>query len=110
MEDKSALNKSETVNKQIRKLSRYKQVSDTLEGLKENDTHQQTEINRLKGSTDIHKREIDVLQEYSGVAKLDNKEKAYLMYSNGVTQKAVSDELGISIATVKRYWRDFKRR
>lgn len=106
--DKSALKSSETVNKQIRKLSKSKKLSDEHEYLKGNDVKQQKEINKLKGVTTIHTKEIDTLQEISGVGRMSNKEKAYIMYLNGVTQKDVTEELEISIATVKRWWKDFK--
>lgn len=105
--DRSALKGSETVNKQIRKLSRYKRVSDKLESLEESDKHQQAQIDKLDADLGVHTTEIAELKRLTGSKGLSNKEKGEVLYRRGCTQKAVADALGVGLRTVKRWWKDF---
>lgn len=99
--DKSALKSSNTVNQQITRLSRYKKVSDKLEGLEER-------VGGLEDEVDTHSKEIDRLKRHAGIEEIPKKDVGYQMYQHKMTQKKVSEELGVSIATVKRWWREYK--
>lgn len=105
--DRSALKSSETVNKQIRKLSRYKKVSDKLESLEANDIHQQAQLDKLDAEVAVSRSDIVELQDKLGAKGLSNKEKGEVLYRRGCTQKAVAEALNVSLPTVKRWWKDY---
>lgn len=103
--DKSALKSSNTVNQQITRLSRYKKVSDRLEGLEER-------VEGLEDEVDTHSKEINLLKRHTGVETeaLSKRDIGYEMYQEKMTQKTISEKLDVSIATVKRWWKDYKER
>jgi hypothetical protein len=101
--DKSALKSSETVNKQIRKLSKARKLSDTLEGLKLSDRIQQEEIDILKAESVGMKYDIQFLNKVAGLEGEPKKDRAVRMRGLGCTQKAIAESLGVNVRTINRW-------
>ena len=104
--DKSALMQKQSINQQLGRLSRYKQISDTLEELKENDSQQKQAIGSLEDTVVSHEMDIDRLKEVNQLSEMSPKDKAIKLKAKGYTQKSISKMVGKSERTVRNWWKD----
>ena len=103
--DRNSLTTSTTINQQLTRLKRQKDLSDVLDGLKGETTVLKEEVEGLKALTGDIGTDTDNLYEQLNISKLSKKEKASRMKAKGISQSAISRQLGIGIATVKRWWK-----
>ena len=101
-----ALKSSKTPNHQLRELHAQRKLHTTLTGLKADTTALSSKIEGLEVQTVVMDTNLDTVMDLMGIEKLTAKEKASKLKAKGITQKAVSDYLGVSLRTIKRWWTD----
>lgn len=102
---KKILKEASSANAQLRALHKQKTLSDTLEGLKEQSELQENKISNLEAKTSSTELDIKYLHEMQGLEGIPPKEKAAKLKADGHTQKVIAEALGISLPTVKRWWK-----
>jgi DNA-binding transcriptional regulator YiaG len=104
--DKRALSQPQSINSQLGRLAKSKELSDTLETLKETDIRQQSEIETISGKLTVSETYIKELRELTGIKELSHKEIAKLLKDKGLKQKFVAEFLGRDVRTIRRWWND----
>lgn len=104
--DKNYLNSSNTANQLTNRLSRAVYLQDQLDELRDTDTRQQIEIDKLKATTDTQEQNIQELQSVVGINTMTNKEKAIFLRKKGHTVKVIAENLGVSESSIKRWTKD----
>ena len=99
-----ALKTSKTPNHQLRELHSQRKLHTTLNELKENDRVLNSKVEGLEVQTVVMDTNLDTVMDLLGIDSLTAKEKASKLKAKGITQKKISDYLGVGIATIKRWW------
>lgn len=104
--DKSALMQRQSINQQLGRLSKSKQLSDTLEELKQSDKEQSKTIKNLTKTVTSSEIDITRLKELTGLEDIPPKDKAKILKNKGFNQKDIAEMTGKSLRTIKRWWKE----
>lgn len=101
--DVGNLKRANTVNQQLRRLNHYCVLDDRLTGLETKVDEQGREIELLKLSDADKQDDIETLFEQSQILKKSPKEKAMYLAERNFSRKDISERLGVSERTIRRW-------
>lgn len=99
-----ALSYSKTPNHQLRELHSQRKLHSTLNELKGTTNLLSDKVDDLEVQTVIADVNINTVLDLLGIDHLTSKEKASKLKAKGITQKKISEYLGVSLKTIKRWW------
>ena len=99
-----ALKSSKTPNHQLRELHAQRKLHTTLTNLKTDTTTLNSKVEGLEVQTVVMDTHLDTVMDLMGIEKLTAKEKVSKLKAKGITQKCVSDYLGVPLRTIKSWW------
>ena len=98
--DKKPLRDAKTVNNQLTTLHKQRKVHSKLKTLEQQ--LDDTIISTVKNSTDIN-----TIAKELGISLSSQQEQAKALKATGrFTQKQISEHLGVTLRTLKRWWKD----
>lgn len=100
-----ALKHSNTPNKQLRELYSQRKLHTTLNNLKEGHLDLESQVSDLQAKTIITESNIDLVMSTLDLEQLSLKDKASKLKQSGFTQSKISTYLGVSLPTIKRWWK-----
>lgn len=99
-----ALTVSKTPNHQLRELHSQRKLHSTLNELKGTTDLLTDKVDDLEVQTVIADVNMNTVLDLLGIDHLTAKEKASKLKAKGITQKKISEYLGVNLKTVKRWW------
>lgn len=102
--DRQSLKNSKNVWQLLKLLSAFKYLYDKLKGLEARVNRIELEQTLTRLELELAKSDITRLQDHVNLPEMTPVEKAKVMKGMGFSQKDISDYLGKSISTVKRWW------
>lgn len=104
--DRKSINKCRTPNEQLGNLHRSVQLDNKLQSLEEDNIQLKQDIKTLEASDTVKTSEIEELYKVNNLELMSPKDKASLLKSKGFNRSEISKYIGVSYATIKRWWKE----
>lgn len=100
---KKDVGKSRSLNQGLRKLHGYQKIEKEIEELKLKDLDKERRIQELEMKLSMQNSDLRVLKDSVGIAESTPKDKAKVLKIDGYTIRQISECLGVSESTIKRW-------